>query len=358
MSSSRLDVHINPSSVFKAALVLVGLYVAYLLRDIILVVIAAIVIASAIEPFTHWFVRHRVPRVVSVALVYFSIATLVFGAIYLVVPSLLLELSSFLSQVPEYAQMLDVDELAEQFSFIGNADVIQGISDTLSAGDLISGLRSLIAIPGGVFQVVSAIFGGVFSFILVIVLSFYFSVQERGVENFIHVVAPAKQQAYAIDLWRRSQRKIGQWMQGQLLLMLLIGVLTFLGLTILGVKHALLFAVVAATFEIIPLFGPLLASIPPILVAFSDGGLSLALMVAGLFIIIQQFENNLIYPLVVNKVVGIPAMLVILALIIGGELGGFLGVLLSVPLAAACMELIGDMKERAGGHMPEETPIV
>ncbi len=350
MNSSRLDIHINPLSVFKAALVLIGLYVTYLLKDVVLIVIAAIVIASAIEPFTLWLKKHRMPRTIAVVIVYLIIALILFSAIYFVLPSLLSEAATFLTQAPEYANTIDIGAILERAGVSSDPGVLQNLSETLTAGDLVSGIRSLIAIPGGVFQVVSSVFGGVFSFILVIVLSFYFAVQERGIEQFIQIVAPIKQQAYAIDLWQRSQRKIGQWMQGQLLLMLLVGVLTFLGLTILGVEHAFLFALLAGVFELIPLFGPLLSSIPPLLVAFADGGASLALMVGGLFIIIQQFENHLIYPLVVNKVVGIPAMVVILALIIGAELGGLLGALLSVPIAAALMELFHDVKLRAQAH--------
>ncbi len=346
-TSSRLDVYINPGSVFKAALVLIGIYVAYLLRDVVLVVIAAIVIASAIEPLTLWFTRHRIPRTIGVIITYISIAAIIFGAVYLVLPSLLSDAASFLSQAPQYAETVDAGALLQRFNISADPSVLQGLSDTFSAGDLISGLRTFIAIPGGVFRIVSSVFGGVFSFVLVIVLSFYFAVQERGIEQFIQIVAPVGKQAYAIDLWQRSQRKIGQWMQGQLLLMLLVGVLVFLGLTILGIKHAFLFALLAGAFEVIPLFGPVLSSIPPLLVAFSDGGASLVLMVAGLFVIIQQFENHLIYPLVVNKVVGIPSMVVILALVVGGQLGGFLGALLSVPIAAALMELFHDVKVRA-----------
>jgi len=348
MNSSRLDVYINPTSVFKAALVLIGIYVAYLLRDVVLVVIAAIVIASAIEPMTLWFTRRRVPRTIGVIITYLSIAIVIFGVVYLVLPSLLSDTAGFLSQAPQYANMVDAGTLLERFNITTtDSTFLQGLSESLSAGDLVSGLRSFIAIPGGVFKIVSSIFGGVFSFVLVIVLSFYFAVQERGIEQFIQIVAPAGKQAYAIDLWQRSQRKIGQWMQGQLLLMLLVGVLVFLGLTILGIKHAFLFALLAGAFEVIPLFGPVLASIPPLLVAFSDGGASSVLMVAGLFVIIQQFENHLIYPLVVNKVVGIPAMVVILALVVGGQLGGLLGALLSVPIAAALMELFHDVKQHA-----------
>ena len=102
-------------------------------------------------------------------------------------------------------------------------------------------------------------------------------------------------------------------MQGQVILALIIGVLVYLGLTILGVRYALLLAVLAGVFEIIPIFGPILAAIPAVLIGFIDGGASMALFVIGLYTIIQQFENQLIYPLVVRKVVGVPPLLVILA---------------------------------------------
>jgi predicted PurR-regulated permease PerM len=134
-------------------------------------------------------------------------------------------------------------------------------------------------------------------------------------------------------------------MQGQLLLALLVGVMVYLGLTVFGVKNAIFLAVLAAFLETIPLFGPILSAIPAVAVAYADGGLNLALIVAGLYLIIQQFENHLVYPLVVKKIVGVPPILVILALVIGWKLAGFLGLLLSVPVATTLMEYFSDMEK-------------
>jgi predicted PurR-regulated permease PerM len=110
------------------------------------------------------------------------------------------------------------------------------------------------------------------------------------------------------------------------------------------VKHALLLAVIAALFEIIPVFGPILAAVPAILIGFVDGGFTVGVLVIALYVIFQQFENHLIYPLVVTRVVGVPPLLVILALIIGAELAGFVGIILSVPVAAAIQELAKDIE--------------
>src|SRR4051812_14141538 len=114
---------------------------------------------------------------------------------------------------------------------------------------------------------------------------------------------------------------------------------------IIGIKHALLLAAIAAVFELIPVFGPILSAVPAVLLALVDGGTTQAFLVIGLYLIIHQFENHLLYPLVVRKIVGISPMVVILALVIGAKLAGFLGILLSVPIAAAVMEWVDDIEK-------------
>ena len=176
-------------------------------------------------------------------------------------------------------------------------------------------------------------------------ISFYLSVQEHGIENFLRIVTPLEHEAYILDLWQRSQRKLGRWFQGQILLGVLVGVMVFLGLTILNIKYAISLAILAAIFEIIPVFGPIMAAIPAVVIAFIQAPLS-GLMVLGLFIIVQQFENHLIYPLVVRKTIGVPPLLVVISLVIGGTLGGFYGIILSVPTAAVLVEFLNDIASR------------
>jgi len=341
----NITVNIDAYSAFKAVLVVLLFYSLFLLRDLILVLITAVVLASAVEPATRWFAKYKIPRLPAVVLVYVLTATILFSTVWLILPPLLAETAGFLSTAPDYLGALDITGVMS--SLLGSQETITGLYESFSATDIISGLQSyLVRVPGGVLGTVSAVFGGALSFALIIIFSFYFAVQKDGIENMLRVVTPLRHRDYAVDLWKRAQKKIGRWMQGQLLLMLIIGVLVYLGLTILGIKHAFLFAVLAALFELIPLFGPILASIPAIVAGFASGGLPLALIVAGIYIIIQQFENHLIYPLVVNKVVGVPALLVIISLIIGAQLAGFLGIILSVPIAAAVMEFVSDIKKR------------
>jgi len=350
-----LSINITTGTIVKTLIVLALAYTLFLLRDIVLVLLTAVVIASAVEPAARWLMKYKIPRLPSVVFVYLIIALGIFGVFYFVVPPLLSETVGFLSTVPDYLGTLDFSALLSKVGFLSTGGVLP---DTFGVGEVVSGFRSYLTdIPGSVFATVSTIFGGALSLALIIVFSFYLTVQENGIVSFLQVVTPYRHQKYAIDLWRRSQHKIGLWMQGQLLLMLIIGVLVYLGLTIMGVKHAFLFAILAAAFELIPLFGPVLASIPAIAVGFVTGGVTLGLIIIGLYVIIQQFENHLIYPLVVNKVVGVPALLVILALIIGAQIAGFLGILLSVPIAAALMEFTNDIqkKNRALAAVEDDT---
>ena len=347
MDSGGRDITINISTgtIVKIILFVLLIGLLFFLRDLVLIVLTAIVIASAIEPATKWFMKYKVPRVAGVLLVYIIVSVLLFGIFYLFIPPLLEEASGLFAILPQYLNTLvDSNPLTDGVSKTSEA-VVEGVR-AFSPQDLINDLRSAISnVSEGFVRTVSAVFGGILSLILIIVFSFYFAVQERGIEDFLRVITPVKQQAYVVDLWRRTQRKIGLWMQGQLVLALIIGVLTYLGLTVFGVPYALLLALLAAMFEIIPIFGPILAAIPAVAVALVDGGASLGFLVVGLYLIIQQFENHLIYPLVVKKVVGVSPLLVILALLIGIKVAGFLGVILSVPVAAALQEFVSDVQK-------------
>lgn len=342
-----LTVHISSSSVFKAVLVILLVWAIYFFKDLVIIILTSIVIASAIEPATKKIQKHGVPRLPSVIFIYLVIAVIFVGLFYIFIPPLFSQISNFLSNLPQFVDSLDFwTKSISQSDGLGILSPVSSIN-ALSIRQAISELRGLVTNASeGFWTTVSTVFGGVLSFILIIVLSFYLSVQENGIDNFLRVIIPPRHQAYIIDLWKRSQHKIGRWMQGQLLLALLIGVLVYLGLAILNIKYAFLLAVLAGFLELIPLFGPIIAAIPAIIISFIGGGLSLALIITGFYIIIQQFENHLIFPLVVKKVTGLPAIFVIIAILIGGKLAGFLGIIIAVPIATALMEYLSDIKEK------------
>jgi len=196
----------------------------------------------------------------------------------------------------------------------------------------------------GILNAASAVFGGLMSFILIVVLSFYFAVQERGLNEFLRMVTPVKKQDYILDLWKRAQKKIGRWLQGQLLLSLLVGVMVYVGLLFMGIPYALLLGIAAAILELIPVFGSIIAAVPAVALAFIDAGTAKALLVIVLYVVVNQLQGNIIYPLVVQKVLGVSPLIVILAIIIGAQVAGFLGILIAVPIAAAVQEYVNDVQ--------------
>jgi len=296
-----------------------------------------VVLASAIEPFTKWLVTKGLPRVLSVVLIYLVSVVMLVSFFYFFLPPLANEASDFFKALPEYMESLNISSSLEE---------ITQQSDDMMLSEQFMQLQGVLkASSSSALGAASAVFGGIMSFVLIVVLSFYFAVQEGGLNRFLRLITPPKQQEYIIDLWRRAQIKIGLWLQGQLLLSLIVGVLVYIGLLLLGVEYALLLALVAAVLELIPVFGSILAAIPAVVIAFLTGSPTLAILVIVLYVVINQLQGNLIYPLVVQKVLGVPPLVVILAIIAGAQLAGFLGILIAVPVAAAVQEWIGDIQK-------------
>jgi len=336
-----INVHITSGSTITVLMFLALAALLWFLKDLVLILVTAIVIASAMEPAINFLTKRRIHRVLSVILMYLFVASVFLTVLFVFVPPLLGDAANFLSRLPQTLSAINISDATHGILPWGN------VGDQISSADLLRNISETLSdTTGGVFTTLSAFFGGLTSFILIVVFSFYFSVQETGVDDFLRVVTPIKEQAYVLNLWKRSQEKIGKWMQGQLILGIIVGILLYLGLVILGIPNALLLAVIAGLFELIPVFGQILAAIPALMIGFSDGGVTALLLVAGLYLVVQQFEAHLIYPVVVKKVVGVPPLLVIIALIVGAKLAGFLGILLSVPIAAAIQEFVSDVERK------------
>ncbi|MBP9760448.1 MAG: AI-2E family transporter [Candidatus Pacebacteria bacterium] len=334
-SSKPLQITITPGTVVSTVLILLGFWLAWYLRDLLLVVLTAVVLASSIESTTRRMVRWGLPRVMAVALLYLVVVLGISALFYFFVPQLVSETRNLAEAFPTYLNKINVSP----------HDTLLGAGSGSLTDVLMQFQDMLKASSSGILAAATTIFGGLMSFALIVVLSFYFAVQDHGLDDFLRMVTPLKNQEYVLHLWTRAQHKMGRWLQGQLILSLIVGVLVYIGLLILGVPYALLLGIIAAFLELVPVFGSLLAAVPAVAVAFMDGGASLALLTIALYVVVNQLEGNLIAPLVVQKVLGISPLVVILAIIIGAQLGGFLGILIAVPVAAAVQEYVNDLQK-------------
>ncbi len=341
MSDKDISIHITTGSIVRTLLLGILLTLLWFLRDLVLIVLSAVVIASAVEPGVFMLMKYKVKRFWAIVLVYLTILTLFSVTLFFFIPPVLNDAAILLERLPNIIPTLNISDITHGVLPWGN------VSENISSSDLLNKISTTLSdSTSGVFTTLSAFFGGVLSFILIVVFAIYFSAQETGVDDFLRIITPVEYQVYVLSLWKRTQDKIGKWMQGQIVLAVLVGVFLYLGLVILGVPNPLMLAVIAAVFELIPVFGQILAAIPAVAVAFVSGGTSLAFLVIMLYLIVQQFEAHLIYPLVVKKVVGIPPIVVILALLVGFKLVGFLGVLLAVPIAGAIQEYVSDVDQK------------
>jgi predicted PurR-regulated permease PerM len=344
--NKEIILHISNNTIIRVALFSVLFFMLYYLREMVIVLLVSIVIASSIEPLVKRLQKYKIPRAASALGILAGVLGLFAWVISMFVPIVINEFASFVQNIPSIMQAAG--------NFFGTSpqstQVLQSLfGSPTNAGSILQNAKGVFgAVGGGLLSTTGVFFHTITNVVLMFVISFYLSVQENGIQTFIRILVPKKNEEYAIDLWRRSQSQIAKWMQGQLILGLIIGVIVYIGLSIIGVPYALLLAVLAGLLELIPIFGPILAMIPAVLLALSSSGLTVALWVFIFYLIVQQLENNVIVPLVVNKTTGLNSLVVILSLLIGAQIAGFWGIVLAVPLVSVFMEYINDVQRGKG----------
>lgn len=334
-------IRISTDTIVRSLLIIFAGYLLFVLRDIILLILTAIVVASFVESGVRAFARIKVNRLLAVPIIYAVVVFIIFAVFYAFVPIIFRELSGVISLISKYLPSTSID----QQSIEGASQFVTTISKNTSIPDLLSNIKNVASnFSQGATSIIGSTFGGMVNMILVFVMSFYLSIQERGIQTFLRIITPAKHERYVIDLWVRTQRKIGLWFQGQLVLGVVMATLTFAGLSLLGVKYAFLIAIITGIAELIP-FGVIFAAIPAVLFAVIDGGVLLGFKVLIFYIIIQQIENYALSPMIVKRVVGIPPLIVLVAFLIGITLAGFLGAILAIPIAVFVLEYLSDVEK-------------
>jgi len=335
-------INISAWTIIKTVLIALVFVAAYKLQHLILIVLVSVIIASGVELGTKYLKKFKIPRVWAVIIIYLTVFIVFFAVLSLLLPPLFNDLSDLASGLP--AKLDAITQMGTTVDPLSS--ITGGLARSFTLSDIIvQAQKFILQLSDSVFSTASAIFGGVFSFILILVISFYLSVQEKGIENFLRVVTPLRYEDYVLGLWSRTQKKIGLWFQGQLLLGVIIGFTVFIGLWLMGIKYAITLGILTAVFEIIPFFGPILSAVPGVLLGFASSPAT-GLFVLAFYIAVQQLENHIVYPFVAKKVIGLPPLMVILAFLAGAELYGFLGMLISVPLCTLLMELADDMEKR------------
>jgi predicted PurR-regulated permease PerM len=319
-------------SLWRIAIFALIALLLFLARDVIGMFIIAIVIALGLDPFVSFLERHKVPRLLGTSLVFVA-GILVAGAVvYLVLPIVISELGSFIAHFN--------DSLRGLFNVGLPQSVIQNVSGSLE--------QALSFLSSSNFSVTGAI-GSAFERILfviaTIVISFYLTVEEKGTERFLKVILPDAYERAFLSVFTRFKEKIRNWFSAQLGLSLAVGAIVALGLWLLGVRYYLALGLLAAVFEIVPIIGPIITGAVGFLVAIGDSW-TLGLYTLIFFFLVQQLENHILTPIVMGRAVKVHPVMVVMALLVGGSVAGFPGVLLSVPIAVAAQEVFNYLAEQ------------
>ena len=345
-NKNHTSISITTSTIIRVFLVALGVFLLWVLRDLALVVLTAIVIASFIDSAVPHFQKIGIKnRIFGIVLFYTITLLILAGMFYLFAPLLITEIYNFSSFLSAYIPNSAFLNYFQNEAFSGAKDIVTALSGHFSIGTLLEVSKAFVLnLSGGFFQVLSVAFGSIFNFILIILVSFYLSIEGKGIENFLRIIVPIQYDDYIVDLWNRSSRKIGLWVRGQMLLAFVVGVLIYLILSLLGIEYALLLAIITGIMEMVP-YGILVALIPTFAFSYLSNGFGSALMVTGAYIIVHEFDVFLFTPLIIKKVVGLSPIVIILAVVVGFELGSFWGAILAIPVAVIVMEFLSDIEK-------------
>jgi len=330
MASPKQTIEISSNTIFKGLAVIALLFFAYLIKDVLAMLFFALIIASAVSVPVGWLKKCRLPKTLGVIIVYILAISFVGGILALVITPLAGELKQFSDFIPRISS--------------GASNIFTSLaeSETQLQEFFLDMSERLGQIRISFFSFTGNVVGRIASFFFVFVLSFYLSIEEEGVRKFLRAITPKDRENYAIKVWERAQSKLSRWLGSQLLLGLIVGCMTFIGLTIIGIPYAIGLSLLAAVFEIVPTVGPIVAAVPAVFIAFMKSPL-LGLITLVLYIVVQQLENNLLVPKIMQKTVGLNPIVTILALLIGAKLAGLTGMIMAIPVAMLFNEFSGDI---------------
>ena len=351
--AQEVRVTLSLDSIVKATIAILGVigfaYLLFFLKQIIIIFLVALFLSAAFNPAVDKLNKYHVPRGLGIIIMYIvvlGIITIIFTSL---VPIIADQVSDLASQVRDYVQNI-VSGDPEDSWFIRKIQPIanqvwQNVDQTQILNSLTTGLKEigskLTSFAGNAIGAIFTIFNGIFNLILVLIITFFMVVNKENSSNFFHSLFPSKYSGYISEKTKKISVKIGEWVRGQVLLALAMGLLTFIVFSLIGVNFALTLAMVAALAEFVPYIGPLITFLSAALIALNQSPVILLWLIPA-YAVIQFLEGNIMVPLIVGKSVGLNPVVILFALLSGATIGvkiggsfalGLVGMIIAVPMA-------------------------
>lgn len=315
MATSNQKIEISLKTIFLTIGTLLGLYFLYQIREIILFIFIGFLLMAALRPIVQKLQSWKINRGISIGVIYLLMLGLIVVAIAAIVPPLVSQIATLISQIPV------PPDLANNLKHIN-----------LSLQDFQVIANQLTSVPR-IFEVIGSTFSGVVVFISLLVFSFYLLLDRDKIVKSIVSLHDDQEKAKKTEKYLdEAEEQIGGWVRAEFILMVIVGVMTFIGLTALRINYALSLAIVAGLLEILPNLGPTISAVPAAIVAYLTVSPVMAIAVIALYIFVQQVEGNLIVPMVMRQAVGLSPVVTILLLLIGFKMAGVTGAALGIPI--------------------------
>jgi predicted PurR-regulated permease PerM len=313
-----------------ASLLLLGFFL-YRIRGIFAPFIFAIILAYIFNPVLVFLQKHGFSRLGALIALYFALAGLVFITATEVIPIIITELNTFADSLPRYTSQIQdtLRAVNRQYSRVGIPQSLrQVLDDAIKRGE-----EELIGLTGRLVDGFIGVFSYLLKLILAPVLAFYILKDLTALKGVVVNGIPYRYRGDILSLLEAIDGAVGGFILGHVLISLLVGVLSAIGLYLLQIDFALILGLVAGITNIIPYFGPIIGAVPALVIALLKSSRHMVYVII-LFTVIQQVESNILAPAILGDRVGLHPLAVIFILLVGGELFGLLGLLLAVPVAA------------------------
>jgi predicted PurR-regulated permease PerM len=314
-----------------AVAVVVGCYALYMIREILFLFLVAVLLATAIEPLVLRLRRGPFSRGQGILIVYTAIMLVLAGVLAVTIPVLLAEAGSFSQTYPLALERVRGLVYGVDPQVLGPA-AEQAVAKAAPSGEPADTGETALTVGVTVAE-------AAFAAVTVFMVAYYWLTERVEIKRAFLSVFPRARRVVIGTIWNEIEQVMGAWMRGQLLLMLFIGGACAIGYTLLGLRYALLLALIAGLLEVVPIVGPYLGAIPAILVALTQD-VQTAVYVGLFTLVIQLVEGNVLVPRVMAQTVGVSSLTVVLGLLVGAALGGIPGALVAVPVAAAAQVLV------------------
>jgi predicted PurR-regulated permease PerM len=308
---------------------------AYLLLDLLLLLFLGIIVAAAVQPLHVRLCRAGIPEGPALVLVFLPFLMAIGTICFIVGPSLVEELSGFVAGIPDIYANFRV-ELRDNSSAL-----LRLVGRRMPSFDQL--MRSAPSLSPDVFQGALQFTSGVLVvfayFVTVLAVAFYWTLELPRIERLFLSLLPVARRARALTIWHEIESKLGAFVRGQAMLMLIIGIASAIGYALIGLPNVAVLGLLAGLLEAVPVAGPILAAVPAVIVAMPLGSTTVALTI-GLAILLQGIENNILVPRIMSKATGTSALIGLLAVLGFGILYGILGVVIAIPVTAVAQVVL------------------